>query len=80
MVFAMQSIHRGEHALSMSDAEARPDADGAITFDRGAMRESLRDGDDGLEQSWQFDARPPGDGDLTLALDVRGATHVATTW
>ncbi len=49
--------------------------DGHLTMDRGPAVEHLRNVQQGLHQSWRFEAAPPGTGDLVLRLRITGAVH-----
>ncbi len=49
---------------------------GRVVFERGPVREDFRPGEDGLEQSWHFSARPPGEGQLQVKVSVSGASAV----
>jgi hypothetical protein len=72
------SIDRGGVSAAAQPAAARTE-DGAAWIARGAVTEVLRDGPDGLEQSWRFAAQPEGQGDLEVRVAVSGMEHVGTT-
>jgi large repetitive protein len=52
--------------------DVRVDGQGRLAIARGAVRETLANRPEGLEQSWTFAAPPPGEGDLVLRIAVRG--------
>ncbi|WNG53648.1 hypothetical protein F0U59_01685 [Archangium gephyra] len=60
-------VSRGDVVLSGPEGVGRVEATGALSLVRGEVVELLRNGADGVEQSWRFERRPEG----TEALEVR---------
>jgi hypothetical protein len=46
-----------------------------LAIPRAGAVEHLRNDEDGVAQSWTFDHRPRGTGDLTVRVHVRGQRH-----
>jgi hypothetical protein len=53
--------------------------EGTVAIPRGLAEERLENGPDGVEQSFHFDVRPPGAGDLTVRIAVSGEELLADT-
>lgn len=67
------SIRRGEERLD-GPASAQRSFGGGVRVARGAAEEALEIGPQGIAQSWRFAERPPGEGDLQVALEISGAS------
>lgn len=72
-------VRRGEDSLTATPSETRSGADGGLRIDRGPTVEHLRNTVDGVEQSWSFDVRPPGEGDLRVRVAAEGLELKAAT-
>lgn len=70
-------IARGSHVLASDDARAWTtlEADGSVSVRRGAVVERVSNDDAGVEQSWQFDERPSGEGDLVVRVRASGQRY-----
>lgn len=66
------SIRRDAHDLVARSASIRTSDRGGLAIDRGAVAEHLDLLNDGVEQSWSFDRKPPGAGGLEIRLRVDG--------
>jgi hypothetical protein len=53
-------------------AAPRVEADGTLVLERRTHLERLRADTEGLAQSWSFDTRPPGQGDLVVRVQTSG--------
>jgi MYXO-CTERM domain-containing protein len=73
------SMERGGRAAGTTVGAAAIGADGALTIRRGDVVEHLRNGDDGVEQSWSFASEPSGSGPLRLSIRVGGMAYVGAT-
>ena len=71
------SVTRGATRLAAGPARPRPGADGCLVLDRA--RETLCNGEAGLEQSWRFAHAPAGKGDLVVRLRVSGLRYAGET-
>jgi hypothetical protein len=69
--FATASVRRDGAIDAPLGATVRQ-PDGSLSLDRGAVTELLADRDDGLEQSWRFEAAPVGGGDLVVSVKATG--------
>src|SRR5690606_14210715 len=86
-VWESEVLHLETAELSRGDRRLAPRGigvaevagDGHLTIARADVVEHLRNGEDGVEQSWSFARRPSGSGDLKVRIEVRGMTHVGTT-
>lgn len=75
---SVESIQRGaQHLEGAASAMVRDDATLAIS--RGAVVEHLENQEEGVEQSFEFAARPNGTGDLEVKMAVTGETFVGET-
>lgn len=63
--------------LGVADCIAEPS--GSVVFGRGGVTERYRNREEGLEQTWTFDAAPRGDGDLRVHIGVDGLVYRGTT-
>lgn len=52
--------------------------EGTVAIERGAVRETLRSTEAGVEQSWSFQEKPSGRGDLVVRVRVTGASGAPT--
>ena len=71
-------IGRGAERSDAQVTDTRTE-DGAILLRRGAVIETLRNTQDGLEQSWTFATAPAGNGELSVRIGTSGMGHIATT-
>lgn len=65
-------IGRSGSDNSASAREARIEVDGSSSIVRRGAIERVHNIDRGVEQSWMFAERPPGEGDLTVRVAVAG--------
>ncbi len=66
-------IARGGDVLAdVRGGDARVEDDGHLAIARGPVVETYRNRDEGVEQSWTFDAKPAGEGDLVVAVRPSG--------
>ncbi|WP_236605710.1 hypothetical protein [Sandaracinus amylolyticus] len=73
-------LARGDRALASRDGgEAAVAEDGHLTIARGEVVEHLRNGDDGVEQSWSFARRPSGAGELRVRIEAKGMQYAGET-
>jgi MYXO-CTERM domain-containing protein len=71
---ALETVALGRGTPSAAaPTTARIDRDGSVVASRGAARERVTPRLDGVEQLWEFDARPPGRGDLVVRVRPTGA-------
>ncbi len=75
--FATAAIRRGETAIDEAPRAGELQATGDVAIRRGEVTEIIANRDEGVEQSWRFDAAPVGDGDLVVAVGVTGHQTVA---
>jgi hypothetical protein len=69
-----------EDGTSLTDSRAvRTNRDGALEIARGAAVEVLTNREDGIEQSWRFDAAPAGTGDLIVNVQITGQEFIGQT-
>jgi hypothetical protein len=68
---------RGEERLLRAAPSVAKD--GSLTFPRTGITESLRNGPGGVEQSWTFDTKPHGTGDLRVRVRVSGLRYRGET-
>ncbi|HEV8162852.1 MAG TPA: hypothetical protein VGR74_00045, partial [Actinomycetota bacterium] len=54
-------------------------ADGSVVIRRGEVVESLRNVEEGVEQSWTFATRPAGGGDLEVRVALDGYRYAGST-
>jgi hypothetical protein len=78
------SIARGGELYSTGGSEApkasaRLEDDGRLLIPRGEVIEELRTTEEGVLQSWTFDRRPEGAGDLVVRLRVSGQEPTGET-
>jgi hypothetical protein len=73
------AVQRGAAVASNAPPTARVARDGSLVVDRGGVREQLTNGDDGVEQSWAFDQRPPGQGDVLVRVHASGMPYRGRT-
>ncbi|HMJ11227.1 MAG TPA: hypothetical protein VK524_07450, partial [Polyangiaceae bacterium] len=68
------SVGRARHSTRDEGLIAAPrvDADGALVLARRTHVERLQASSEGVAQSWSFDARPPGEGDLVVRVQTSG--------
>lgn len=80
LTLAPARVTRGEAPLPLQPARVAQRPDGTLDLDRGAgVRERLINGEGGVEQSWSFEARPSGEGDLLVEIGVGGLAYSGVT-
>ncbi|MBN1210499.1 MAG: hypothetical protein JXB05_36940 [Myxococcaceae bacterium] len=72
-------VKRGEVLLSVATPRGEVASDGHLSFVHGAVVEHLRNSEQGVEQSWSFEGRPGGGGDLRVHVPVKGYVHTGTS-
>jgi len=73
---APSSAARGGEVIASGAGEARTGAKGQLEIAKGALTEQLRNGPEGVEQSWRFAAPPGGSGDLEVRVALAGGAFV----
>jgi hypothetical protein len=73
--FETRAIARGASARPALSGPARVEADGHLAIERGEAVEHLRNSEEGVEQSFSFEHRPPGAGDLAVRVRVSGQAY-----
>jgi hypothetical protein len=71
-------VTRGDTRLSVEAPRGKVQDDGHLAFEHGALVEHLRNSEQGVEQSWSFEAAPSGHGDLRFAIPVKGLVSTGT--
>jgi len=74
-----EAIQRGDVRLGDGPARSATDVEGKLRIVRGEVVEQLQNTEDGVEQSWLFEERPEGKGDLTITVRVSGQDYVGET-
>lgn len=74
-----RSIGRGGLAVGSVGAGVGIASDGTGEIYRAGVTEVVRNVPRGIEQSWRFEAPPPGEGDLEVRVAVYGQSLGATT-
>lgn len=70
-------LTRGGRSLtSTSAATGTVESDGHLVLARGEVTEHLRNGEDGVEQSWAFERAPSGSGELLVEIEASGLEFV----
>jgi hypothetical protein len=77
--FGTAQVSRGGVPLASPAAKGRVKDSGGLTFARGEVAEHLQNARDGVEQSWSFERKPGGAGDLEVRLPVKGARFLGET-
>ncbi len=73
------SVARDAARVAVPPVRVQVADDGSLALRRSGVDERLRNGEDGLEQSWRFAQRPAGSGDLVVRVSVTGQAHVGAT-
>jgi hypothetical protein len=55
------------------------EADGHLALGRSEFTEHLRNGEDGIEQSWTFEQAPGGKGDVLVCIPAHGHVYTGVT-
>lgn len=79
ITFGPALIWRGDERLDVDHAGGEVQPDGALALGQGEVREWLRNGEEGVEQSWEFAEPPRGEGELRVTLAVNGLEYVGET-
>jgi hypothetical protein len=66
-------------AFDVAQRSATRTQDGSLDIDRGVAMENLTLSEAGLEQSWHFDDKPEGSGDLLVSVSSDGYEYVEQT-
>ncbi|HEX8698372.1 MAG TPA: Ig-like domain-containing protein, partial [Myxococcaceae bacterium] len=72
-------LTRGEQSLGTGQAQARVEEDGHLALVRGELVEHLRNGEQGVEQSWSFERAPAGQGDVLVRIPVQSLSYRGVT-
>jgi hypothetical protein len=77
----LETVRVGRRGAAPTPPASRveTDAKGGLVIHRGAVRETLRNQENAVEQSWEFLERPVGTGPLTVRVRVGGQRFVAST-
>ncbi|MFY0521906.1 hypothetical protein ACN28I_01400 [Archangium gephyra] len=65
--------------LSSHEAKGRVQDSGGLTIARNGVAEHFRNSKDGVEQSWSFEQKPSGTGDLEVRLPVKSGRYLGET-
>ncbi|MGZ3458709.1 MAG: hypothetical protein ACXU86_09405, partial [Archangium sp.] len=77
MVVRTLSVSRGGVPL-LGEARVSTREDGALAVERGPVVEVLRPLEVGVEQSWELAAKPEGEGDLEVKVELAGLAYEGT--
>ncbi|QSQ14187.1 PKD domain-containing protein [Myxococcus landrumensis] len=70
-------LTRGGRSLTDARAATRTvESDGHLALARGGVTEHLRNGEEGVEQSWTFEKAPSGSGELLVEIEASGLEFV----
>jgi len=72
-------VSRGGVVLSGLAGDGRVEDSGELSISRGEVVERLRNGADGVEQSWRFERRPAGTEALEVRVPVEGGRFLGET-
>jgi hypothetical protein len=72
-------VVRGQRRLSVEAPRGEVEADGHLAFVHDGVVEHLRNSEQGVEQSWSFEATPSGEGELQVRIPVKGLVHAGTS-
>ena len=76
--FETTSIGRSGSHIPLTSSAVLDDA-GGVSLRRGAIIERLLATPEGMSQSWEIPARPEGEGDLFLRIQVEGQSYAGET-
>jgi hypothetical protein len=76
MTLETSGVTLGESLLGIGVAPPTAIAPNIVQINRGDLVERITNREDGIEQSWVFQAKPEGDGDLTVDVSVTGQNFV----
>ena len=74
--FSTVRIMRQHNLIRAAEVRASLAHDGSLELDRGAAVELLRNGEQGVEQSWRLARAPHGHGDLEIHVRVSGPKYM----
>ncbi|WNG36094.1 hypothetical protein F0U61_22300 [Archangium violaceum] len=77
--FGSAHVTRGGMLLSNHEAEGQVQASGSLTIARSGVAEHFHNTQDGVEQSWSFEQKPSGTGDLEVRQPVRSGRYRGET-
>ncbi|AKT41768.1 MYXO-CTERM sorting domain-containing protein [Chondromyces crocatus] len=75
VTFETHAIGRASEPSAVVPGVGRVEADGHLALERGWVVEHLRNGEEGVEQSFSFQERPRGRGDLVVRVRVSGQVY-----
>ena len=79
VTFRTTALGRGQAGLPIRPVVPSPRDDGGVELVRDHVVESFVNGPEGVEQSWVFDVRPPGDEDLIVRVAVEGQEYAGAS-
>ncbi|HEX8698502.1 MAG TPA: hypothetical protein VF815_06685, partial [Myxococcaceae bacterium] len=79
LVLGAAQVTRGSALLSTHQPRGQVESDGHLAWVHGELTEHLRNGEQGVEQSWSFDRAPHGQGELWVRIPVQGLVHTGTS-
>lgn len=79
VTFGAARLSRGTARPGSGRAQGHVEADGRLALARPEVVEHLRNGEQGVEQTWTFAAPPSGQGDLVVRVPVSGAAFLQET-
>ncbi|MBM7115691.1 TolB family protein [Archangium primigenium] len=77
--FGTAQVNRGGTPLSSHEATGQVQELGSLLLARSAVAEHFRNGKDGVEQSWSFEQKPLGAGDLEVQVPVKHGRFLGET-
>jgi hypothetical protein len=69
----------GDRGLAIGVRAVRAVAPNVVEISRGELAERITNREDGIEQTWHFEAQPEGGGHLTIEVAVAGHRFVEST-
>ncbi|WP_224241126.1 RHS repeat domain-containing protein [Hyalangium gracile] len=75
IVLRTARVSRGQQRLSVEAPRGLVEKDGHLAFAHGSVVEHLRNNEQGVEQSWSFEAPPAGEGELRVDIPVEGLAY-----
>ncbi|WP_146209752.1 hypothetical protein [Vitiosangium sp. GDMCC 1.1324] len=79
MSFGAAHVTRGGMLLSSHEAKGQAQDSDGLTIVRGWVAEHFHNNKDGVEQSWSFEQKPGGTGDIEVRLPVKSGRFLGET-
>ncbi|MET0401238.1 MAG: hypothetical protein ABW123_02495, partial [Cystobacter sp.] len=77
--FGTAQVHRGGNGLSGHEAKGQVQDSGGLLLCRDEMTERFQNSKEGVEQSWRFEHKPQGTGDLEVQVPVKSGQFLGET-